>query len=963
MKFSNIAVVLCLASLFRAPFGFAEGKFITRWTFSESQLAIKEGGRANTIAIHPGDPNRMFVASESGGLFRSSDRGAHWSHVDSLPVYLTQAVVYVPSNPNILLASAKADFKTINGGGVWRSTDDGATWNQVQLNVPPFAGRLDAFEITVQPGSGIIFVATSRGVCISSDSGATWSYSDVFGNANKKVMAVMATGGQVYAGGPAGVRIASGNPLSAWAAPAADPGAITDIHAFGRSPLRGPHAFVVTAASRLFRTENGGMNWTEIPSAPRGGDLCGGIAFIKADTRTSIFGQQFLDLYLGNRCWMYRLPALISGGTVNFGGSWDPVTMDHADPRDLAFIDGEPALLGSDGGLHKTPDRGATWKFTGGGRAGGYNALQLTEVKGQFIQDTLSSDVYVGTQDNNLWALNVWANVWNKHEFEGFFLEMERRVPTAADSKMTYVACGPCKRWVSGRHFSGAAIWGDAPGEIGAPSFIRRRMWVQPVGTAGGLMRGMAMTDNAGPGQTWRQFAVYPETPRDIAKLGRSGDGDPSRVSIVYQSFRTNELGPDWIEAGRLIRIHKVLFTQAAGTVNYAAMENFGALGVNPTEFAWYQVYGIDPGNAFHLIAPDVVNQRMMESRNGGESWTVMPELTSLVTDNGRLLFRTDLSFLRDKGEIFPIVTAVSFSPQDPRLVLVGTSEGGIFFSNDNGATWRKMEGSNPATYITAFHWTDANTVFVSTYGRGLWKLRNRRIAVADTFDDVCVGTCDVVSNDGTPERPPFAGGVLVAEGRILGVRTENGMLREVFVTPASSVLFTGNPDDPQDDIAITESDGKDLSKVEPLPQPPDGWIVKGVVFAKDDQLVGTVFGDSEMSWVPPVTKEMYEGSTVSPTKGRPYVHLATSANNGVPTALPNEVFELSATDFLGGAAYEVLVNGGAVKGVFTADGNGSFTAKVTAPSEKGFHRVDVRMAGEEKVIDGSVLLVRHEDK
>lgn len=240
---------------------------------------------------------------------------------------------------------------------------------------------------------------------------------------------------------------------------------------------------------------------------------------------------------------------------------------------------------------------------------------------------------------------------------------------------------------------------------------------------------------------------------------------------------------------------------------------------------------------------------RMMETWDGGESWTEIPGLTSLVTDNGTLLFHTELNGFVGA----PLVTAVSFSPQDSSLVLIGTNEGGIFFSADRGATWRQFSGSEQATYVTSFFWETANTIFVSTYGRGLWKLANRRIVAADAFDVFC-GTCDVVSNDGAPGRPPFDGSVLVFEGRILGVRTDNRQLREVFVTPGSSVLFTGDQKDPQEDIAIIESDGK--NPFEPLPKPPDGWIATGVVFTSDDQVTGTVFADSEMSLLPPESEK-----------------------------------------------------------------------------------------------------------
>ncbi|MEO8036514.1 MAG: hypothetical protein ABI837_18905, partial [Acidobacteriota bacterium] len=443
-------------------------------------------------------------------------------------------------------------------------------------------------------------------------------------------------------------------------------------------------------------------------------------------------------------------------------------------------------------------------------------------------------------------------------------------------------------------------------------------------------------------------------------RLGRAGD--LLHMSIVYQAYKSNLVVQGLSETSRLIRIHKTVLSPQNGTVIFAAMNGFGGLGINPTEFAYYQVLGIDPGNAFHIIAPDVVNQRMMETRDGGENWTEVPGLTNLVTDSGRFLFRTDLIGF-GWGTIFPIVTAVSFSPQDPRLVLVGTSEGGIFASNDNGAHWGKISGSERATYITSFFWKNANEVHVSTYGRGLWKLRNIRIAVPPAFDELCP-TCGVVSNDAGPGRPPFAGGVLVFEGIVLGAKTNNGQLSEVFVTPGSSVIFLGDQDGPQKDIAITEAGPKDVDPagLEPLPKGPDGWIVTGLVFGEGNKLTGTVFVDSEMTLLPPVSFEMVGGSTESPTRGTPYVSLTSDDFRGVAAVLPNEKFELAGSDFAAGT-YEVFIDGVSTKLSVAADRTGSFKTSVAAPSTLGFHRVDVRPGGDGKtVIDGSTVLVKHSD-
>src|SRR2546425_273341 len=92
----------------------------TGWSVSEFQPNIQEGGRANTFAVHPTNNNIIFVTSETGGLFRSSDWGARWQHVDSLPCFRTNSVAFAPGDSTILIVTTGDDFKTAGGGGIWR---------------------------------------------------------------------------------------------------------------------------------------------------------------------------------------------------------------------------------------------------------------------------------------------------------------------------------------------------------------------------------------------------------------------------------------------------------------------------------------------------------------------------------------------------------------------------------------------------------------------------------------------------------------------------------------------------------------------------------------------------------------------------------------------------------------------------------------------------------------------------
>ncbi|MGE5772677.1 MAG: hypothetical protein ACM3Z4_11660, partial [Hyphomicrobiales bacterium] len=103
----------------------AHSQLRTRWTVSEFQPDIKPGGRADTFAVHPANDAIIFVTSETGGSFHSTDRGQRWRHVDNLPSISTRSVAFVPSNPDVVMVTTSDDFKSVGGGGIWRSTEVG----------------------------------------------------------------------------------------------------------------------------------------------------------------------------------------------------------------------------------------------------------------------------------------------------------------------------------------------------------------------------------------------------------------------------------------------------------------------------------------------------------------------------------------------------------------------------------------------------------------------------------------------------------------------------------------------------------------------------------------------------------------------------------------------------------------------------------------------------------------------
>ena len=139
-----------------------------------------------------------------------------------------------------------------------------------------------------------------------------------------------------------------------------------------------------------------------------------------------------LDLYFSNEYEVAKLEATRSVGKTSFdySGAWLVLKADHSDTRDLAFDHADsPLLLGTDGGLHHTTNKGLNWTYIGGGHDG-YDALQITEIDGQWIDSLKRHDLYFGTQDNDLWSSKDFGKTWQDGNCcEGFGMNSLYHVP------------------------------------------------------------------------------------------------------------------------------------------------------------------------------------------------------------------------------------------------------------------------------------------------------------------------------------------------------------------------------------------------------------------------------------------------------------------------------------------------------------------------------------------------------
>src|SRR5688500_13217222 len=85
------------------------------------------GNRTSAAAGVPGDPNVYYAGAASGGIWKTTDAGIHWTPIfDDKDVSSIGALAVAPSNPNIVWAGTGEPFIRSHislGNGVYKSTD------------------------------------------------------------------------------------------------------------------------------------------------------------------------------------------------------------------------------------------------------------------------------------------------------------------------------------------------------------------------------------------------------------------------------------------------------------------------------------------------------------------------------------------------------------------------------------------------------------------------------------------------------------------------------------------------------------------------------------------------------------------------------------------------------------------------------------------------------------------------
>jgi photosystem II stability/assembly factor-like uncharacterized protein len=134
--------------------------------------AVLDGAVVSAIEVALANSNYVYVGTEKGGFFRSTDGGATWSGNLSSSVLPGMIITRIETHPR----NAKTVWVTVGGTGfrhVFRSDNGGTTWRDTDGGQLPDSPHHAIICRPDRPNT--LFVASDAAVFQSDDSGGTWS--------------------------------------------------------------------------------------------------------------------------------------------------------------------------------------------------------------------------------------------------------------------------------------------------------------------------------------------------------------------------------------------------------------------------------------------------------------------------------------------------------------------------------------------------------------------------------------------------------------------------------------------------------------------------------------------------------------------------------------------------------------------------------------------------------------------
>jgi uncharacterized protein (TIGR03437 family) len=732
------------------------------WKLIGPQPTLNKGihtsGMTTAIAVDPTNDNVVYIGAPDGGVWKTSDAGAHWTPLtDSQPSMSVASIAIDPRTPDTIYVGTAAYLGTGSGGlgaGILKSKDGGSTWTNYPgafagpTGTDTFCGAgAEIISLAINPDDSDVLLAgvyrcpSFAGIYRSIDGGITWTQVFV-GSEAVSIFFDSSTSDVVYASvgrfftGPSNGVWKSADGGQTWTAlngggtntlPWSSARSVFLVQARS-SPATMYVSMPGTSSNRLFKTTDGGTNWSAIALPP----LARGISLAVHPSNPDILfaGAEFL----------YR--------SLDGGATWASVQVGanniqlFGDIRSYAFSTGGHLLyVGDDGGPHVTADAAnvsVNWSNLS-------DTLAITEFYPGFsIHPTDINVGFGGSQDQGVQKY-TGSPTWNSVAWCDAF-------ETAIDYLTPETVYADCNHNISKSTSSGnIGTWSVSQNGIDTSD---RASWVRPL-------------------------AIDPT--------------DPQRLYYgTYRLYQTNDgaatwmpISPDLTHGGVLTA---VLAASDSNTV-YVGTSN-GQVQVTTNASAGAATAWKDRSSGLPLR---VVTQLTVEPANPAAAYVTFSGY-SYDGDTQGHVFRTinaGATWTDISGNL-PNVPAndIVIDPDLPTTLYVATDVG-VFSTSDGGNTWFTLGTGLPRVSVTGLRLHRPTRVLrAGTFGRSMWDL----YLSGSEQPTLLQNSVRSVANGAIPNPP---GSLIYAQGTNLASVTTKPLI-------ASSTPLPTHLQDNLDDVSVT---------------------------------------------------------------------------------------------------------------------------------------------------------------
>ncbi|MCZ6918671.1 MAG: glycosyl hydrolase [Gemmatimonadetes bacterium] len=715
---------------------------------------VNMSGRIVDLAVVESNPFTFYVASSTGGVWKTTDNGVTLRTVFSGGgTHSVGAIAVHQTDTNVVWVGTgeRASRQSSSwGDGVYRSTDGGETWTHMGLRDSHHIGR-----IAIHPDDpNVVFVAAmghlwgpndERGLYRTTDGGETWT------------------------------RVLEGDDDTGVVDVTYDPSDPDVMYAATYQRRRRPYGFHGGGpGSGLFKSTDGGSSWRRLTTGLPEGDVGRiGISVYRRDTRivyVSVeqgYRYNASTAYTERRAGVYRSED--KGESWQHMSDWNPRPMyasqilvdpnddqriymlnsysfsddggrtfeaprnsTHGDDR-LVWVDpadSRHVMKADDGGLGISYDRGLRWLYI--------THLPVSQWYHVSVDMRTPYWVYGGLQDNG-----SWAGPSATYRAEGILIGDWFKTG-GGDGFVNYIDTTDNRTLYTESQYLGLSR---------LDLVTRQRRWIRP-GDAHGAITARRNWDAWGPG--------IPEPELGNAMAPANWDGpfiiSPHDTRTLYAGtnilWRSRDQGDTWEALGNLTtgvnrrelsimgqRPHDSTLSLDDGIPYYPTIS---AVAESPLREGLLYA-GTDDGN-------------LQISRDGGTVWAnVEARLPGLPpsawisgiepsrhaegtvyvavnnyrnNDFANYLYRSD-DFGRTWRAIVDglppgrVVRTVREDLRNANVLYLGT-ELGLFYSNNGGSDWTELGSNLPTLAVNdiALHPRD-NDLILGTHGRGVWILDN----------------------------------------------------------------------------------------------------------------------------------------------------------------------------------------------------------------------------------------------